>query len=844
MKTIKRILPLFCLLILSFTARAYVLFEDSSNYPYANGSIEGQGQWYCYFPSTPALDALVTNNVLLLYSNHLDSIAAPTNTMTGPTNGWINTDNQNITYASFKIMVTQLPVEDGDDDFFCEFRNGAPSGTTNAESACHVFIDTLGRSVPGTYRLGIANYDTEFNGADANFPPINYPEDLATDIWYTVVIEFGNNGAPAYAGGAALWINPSMKDYENFYNGDEYDSYTDTNAVGNYVYATDTSQIQAEENIVVGQIAFMPDSSSGNEGISNVIAGTEFADVFTTSLPVFGVQPLAAETNNTETNYSGNNATFYAVASGVDLNYQWYSQNYGKLSDGRTFANGDSFTGSTNDTLIVSNLSLTDTYYCQATDAYGNTATSSNATEVVITTFTPIFFPSETPTNVTTNVFAYVNLYNPAKGTGPIYYQWYFAPTNLPTTYSPLVGSNNDYINLYLPDYLEQGSYYVVASNTVDGGSLAFGPTNTITEVAPTTVTLQQLNQLYASFLNTPGQTLLHNTTYYLNQGGSHGTPITVGGYVTTYGTPIPGQSNEGGLGNSYAEFFIQDTNGYGAEVYGVAEGDTNQPPIGTYVVVSGPVEVYNTELEVAASSASAIIPTNAPAFSLKPVLSNAKFSQLATNMLGSTAVAANETLITFTNCYFYGSQLGAPVTQGGGYNYNGIFLANHANSFYMTVGSPYNPTNPATGLGMNPALPVNTNTLEVYQFGYDYPNNGSPVVLNPFDGLTIPTNCYQLTGVYQIYGLPTPGPEILPSRLADYVVNPPPAPTLSAAVTKSGSTISWVPQLGSTYSVYSASNILGPWTQAAYGLNYYPTNGAFIDPVRANAKFYYITSP
>ena len=48
----------------AFSSHAAFLLQDSLNYPYTNGCIEGQGQWYCYSPSTPALDAYVTNKAL------------------------------------------------------------------------------------------------------------------------------------------------------------------------------------------------------------------------------------------------------------------------------------------------------------------------------------------------------------------------------------------------------------------------------------------------------------------------------------------------------------------------------------------------------------------------------------------------------------------------------------------------------------------------------------------------------------------------------------------------------------------------------------------------------------
>lgn len=852
MKTIKTILPLFIILIMSCAARAYILFQDSTNYPYANGCIEGQGQWYT--PTlNPLQDALVTNNVLLLYSNHVDYVEAPTNPITGPTNGWINNDNPNLTYASFRVMVTQLPEEEGDDDFFFQFRNSYPSGNPNALSCCRVFIDTLNTSVPGTFRLGIGNFDTEFGGADSAFPPINYPEDLATNTWYTVVVAYGNNSAPAYAINATLWINPSLNDYTNFLMSDEYNSYTDTNAIGNYVYATDPTANNPQLNIVVAQVEFEPGSQSGSEGISNVIAGSEFSDVISTNLPVFGIQPYLFSTN-----YSGNNDTFYAVASGVDLTYQWYSQNYGALSDGTTFPNGDIFFGSTNNTLVVSNLSLTDTYWCKVTDYYGNTATSSNAFQYVNTTPTAPYF-TNSPASITTNVFSYVNLYDKAFGSGNITYQWYYAPTNLPTTYSPLVGSNQDYINLYLSDFTSQGSYYVVASNSVNGGSVAVSPVTTLTETAPTSANLEQLNTLLDSFFKSQNNSITKGTTYYLNQGGASGTPITVGGYVTTYGVPVPGDTNlnglaVGGLGNSYAEFYIEDTNGYGAEVYGNHFTNNCQPPIGSFVNVSGLVEVYNCGMEVAPSSVSAVtIVSNAPPYTIAPLLANAEFSQLATNMLSTNVLRLNETMVTFTNVFCYGNVKGAPINgsaggnSGGGYNYNGVFLANHANDFYFTVGTPYNPSNALNTALVNPSFPFNTNMLECYQFNYDYPYNQPTVVLNPFDGLTMQTNYYQLTGVYALYGSGTPvaqSPEILPSRVADYVYSAPPSFQIRVVETNLAPTLSWTPQAGSTYSVYSATNINGPWTQAAYGLTYYPTNGAFTDSNPARAKYYYITSP
>ncbi len=140
-------------LLAPLSSRADVLFEDSSNYPYASGvTIEGQGQWYAYLPKTPGQNVYVTNNVVYLAAQSTnDSVATPTN-------GWVNPGSE-YTYASFTINVTQLPSSPNG-GYFCQFQNN-----NDTNDVCHLFIDTLGTSVPGTYRLGIANYDTSTTSA-------------------------------------------------------------------------------------------------------------------------------------------------------------------------------------------------------------------------------------------------------------------------------------------------------------------------------------------------------------------------------------------------------------------------------------------------------------------------------------------------------------------------------------------------------------------------------------------------------------------------------------------------------------------------------------------------------
>ncbi len=755
----------------SLGARATVLFKDSTYYPsYTNGCIEGQGLWYCYSPATPSLDALMTNHVLLLNATNHDEVSAPTN-------GWTNPTEYN--FASFSINVSQLPSSTNG-GYFCQFQN-----TKDTNDCCHVFIDTIDTVVPGTYRLGIANFATSFS---ALTPPVNYPLDLATGVTYTVVVLFDTNQDNSTFVGSTLWINPSPQDYQNLVDAGGLGA----NPGDGYVFGIDTTTSDPLLKINISEIGFSP---FANAGISNVITGNTFADVNTTNAPVFGIQPQSV------TNYSGNSALFYAVASGADVIYQWHSASGGLLHD-----DGVNIIGSSSNILIINNLSASDNYYAVATDFYGVSATSATATNTVITTPTLPFF-TDTPVNLTNNLFTQTGFTNLAKGTGPLSYQWYFAPTNAPNTYMALPNQTNAALNLNLADYSFSGNYFVVASNAVNGGSIVYGPTNSLAELAPLVATIAQLHNLAISMSD---QIIANkNGTIFVNSNN-----VTVGGYVTTFG----------GFGSSYSEYFIQDAAGYGIEVFLGGAGNSNTPPVGTYVTVSGPVEIYHTGLEIVPATISAIVATNpAPVIPFGPRIANGIFNDLSTNGLGTNAMQVSCALLTFTNVYLYGNKTGGAVST---YN-NGLFPSNSvASSIYFTIGQYH--------------VPDNTNVIECFEYDYNITSNGVAAP-NPFASKPIPTNCYQLTGAFLAYG---GAAEVIPSRLADYVTNPPPA--YAAGITQSNgvATIKWPAQYGSTYTLYSAPNPTGPWTPAAYGLAYFPTNGVVTDTNVAPAKYYRLSTP
>jgi hypothetical protein len=749
--------------------RADVLFEDSSNYPYANGCIEGQGQWYCYLPTPPHLNAFVTNNVLLLTANPTnDAVAAPTN-------GWANLSGT-ITYASFSINVSQLPASP-DGGYFCQFQN-----TNDTNDCCHVFIDARDTVVPGTYRLGIANFATSFSVIS---PPVNFPMDLSPGITYNVVIVYDTDvNSPTV--GATLMINPSFQDYQNFIQ--DAEQLTDTYFGQSYVFPMDTTGSQDLLNIVISEIGFSP---YANAGISNIIAGTVFIDVNSTNPPVIGIQPQPG------TNYSGNSTALYTAASGVDLTYQWYSSTGGALSD------GVNFTGSTSNVLTLNNLSASDNYHVVITDAYGNTALSSTASETVITTPTAPFFPPSSPgqasapgINLTNNLFTSFALTNIALGTGPLTYQWYFAPTNTPTTFAPLGGQTMSSLSIPELEYPNAGNYYVLASNSA--GTTA-GPTNNLAIVPPVVATLPQLHTLMGLVVTniTPSSVVPINTN-----------GISVSGYVSTFG-PLTKSTS------TFSEFYITYSN-YGIYVFFSPSGHTNAVPApGTYVTVTGPCQVYHGQLEIDPITNGVVISSNTPI--QIPAPQPGDFAQLATNALGAYGLQVQCSLMTFTNVYLYGTKTGGAYTGNGG-----AFFSNSFTTLYMTQG-PY-------------SSPNNTNYIQVFVAAYGF---GS--ISTNFWGKFAPNYAYQLTGIMANF---SGASELDPTRLDDFVTNTPPSFPASLSQTGEVPTISWPAQVGSTYSVYSAANVNGPWINQASGLSYYPSTGTYADINHALAKFYRISTP
>lgn len=547
------------------------------------------------------------------------------------------------------------------------------------------------------------------------------------------------------------------------------------------VEADDSVTNSDEANIAISQIAFSQYFGQGVEAIGNILVGDNFSDVVTNppQVPVVGIEPQ--DTNF----YSGNNLTLYVAASGTgQLTYQWLSNSVPLSDDG-----GVTVSGSQSNIVTLNNLQVSAGYSVIVADSAGS-VTSRVATISVDSTPTPPFFV-KLPYGATNSLFSSITLSALANGTGPLTYQWYFEATNA-SSFTALSGQTNTVLYLDNLGYTNSGLYYIEATG---GDGSTNSTTNNVLVTAPINVTIAQLHSLMQT-----------------NNSGSYtiglGAYVTVQGVVTSF-APFSSATSTAG------EFYMEDTNGTsGIFVYIYSQGSNSVPAAGTLVSVTGPCQVYSGQLEIdpnqgtvinGVTNGLSILATNYPL----PPSQAVDFGQLATNSLSAYGLQMQCALVTFTNVYVYTNYSGAvPVFN---------FPTNKSVGYYL-YNQPY-----AAGL---------TN-VEMYIYG-------STGEATNFWGQLIPGHCYEINGIDGQYKTVV---NFYPTRYVDLVASLPAPFSVNITKTNGVSQLTWPTITGSTYSVYSATNITGPWTQT-FGLSYYPSIGIYTSTNAAATQFYKVSSP
>jgi hypothetical protein len=253
----------------------------------------------------------------------------------------------------------------------------------------------------------------------------------------------------------------------------------------------------------------------------------------------------------------------------------------------------------------------------------------------------------------------------------------------------------------------------------------------------------------------------------------------------------------------TYAEYWIQDSTA-GIEFF--VEDPTFRPHLGDVVSVSGVVDIFDDALELDGSANNPqepyfIVSTNGESSPLPFAPELIPFGFSTANPALSSLVYQGS-LATFTNVYFV--QAGATFGDEGTYE-------------------------------------VTNNSGQSYSI-YTGESDGPDII-----GQTIPKFAYSITGPYDQFDTTY---EIMVTAASDIVTAPPPVVT-NATATLSGANLvlAWTAVPASyTYSIWSATNLAGPWVSVQGGLWFTNSSATYTNTnvfsTNAPAMFFQIDSP
>ncbi len=378
----------------------------------------------------------------------------------------------------------------------------------------------------------------------ATTPNVILQQDLATNVYYQVVVEWDAAGI----GAATLWVNPISSAGPSVASGDGVALITPADALG---------------------FGFRQASSFGNffAAVTNLVVATTFDEAATNVWATNATTPIIALQPKGGTNFVGDIINLTSLAAGQGqgaLNYQW-TKNGGNVSNPN---------GNTN-VFSISSAVIADSgdYAMIATTPYGLSATSAVATLWVTNPPVPPTF-SVQPTNTTVFYHSTAILHATASGPPPITYQWYY--TNAPATGANVSGADTD--TLTISDVLTTngttGAYYLVASNPY--GSKTSSIVN-VTAVGPPAVSI--------GFLRTLVDPTTYNATNATQRWQATGI-VTAFTNLTTADT---------------SSYYLQDATA-GINIF-VTHGHDFRPVLGDVVTFIGFLSSFNSNLELEADT-------------------------------------------------------------------------------------------------------------------------------------------------------------------------------------------------------------------------------------------------
>lgn len=252
--------------------------------------------------------------------------------------------------------------------------------------------------------------------------------------------------------------------------------------------------------------------------------GTAWLDqVQVTPVPGTNVVITAEPVSSITTN-AGNNVSLTVGTTGTPaILYQW-------------LFNGTNLPGATNATLTLTNVQDVNagTYAVAVTNAYG----SDMSSDAVLTVNPSGPIITARPVNQTNVVGSSTTLIVKAKGTAPLYYQWYFNG-------SPITGQTSSTLVFASPQLTNDGDYFVTVSNQ-------YGPTNTLT--AHLTIVPAKVIEYWPFGITRYSAPPNPGDVMSIAAGALHTTALRSDGTVLAWGNNQYGQTNvPAGLSNVVA---------------------------------------------------------------------------------------------------------------------------------------------------------------------------------------------------------------------------------------------------------------------------------------------------
>ena len=603
----KSILILLASLVTTLTLRADVVWQDFFRYtngPVGTLSTNTFGSLFVtnWLTHSGSNDTYVNNRRMEVCTSSANG--AQTTIRTGDvhrnfsnTNGSPYTNVQQLMYASFVVNFTSAPTANG--AYFAHFQNGSstfegklwalsgnPAATTNNFAA-----------LPNTFRLGVS-------GFSSGGPSKIFGADLATNTDYQVVLGWD----PVSLIAVTLWVNPTN--------------------------SSDTSVISGDSGTVAiaQSFAFRQASSFGALlTVSNVVVATTFDEAATNVVPTNAIAPKIVYQPLGTTNFVNASVSLSAVAAGqgqAGLTYQWYQG-----ATPKTNPNGNT------NVLTITPAQITDSgnYTLVVTTPYGLSVTSAVAKVLISSTPVPPTFITQP---VSQSLFTGQNLVLTATVSSPgnCTFTWFSNNVAVTTTGPDNSGASSFTINNVVP--ANSATYKVAVTNDVVANGVV--STNAVATIAdPPAVTVAFLRSLVDP--NNNFQTTASPTQ-----------PYKVTGTITTYTNLTTGNT---------ASYYLQDATA-GINIFATF-GSTFRPMMGDNVTFIGVLSSFSSGLELAAdtvnktytsytvNSSGNALPTP---LAIPFTITNSGYANMNTNIAGR--------FVQLTNVFF-GTNSGNFITNG-----------------------------------------------------------------------------------------------------------------------------------------------------------------------------------